>query len=85
MNITTTITQKGQVTIPVIIRRLLQLRPFDKLVFSIEEEKIVATPVKGDILELYGSVKKRERVVNLKQLRKKTIKGMATEIAAEGK
>lgn len=84
MNITTTITQKGQVTIPSDIRKLLQLKPLDKLIFSVEEKKIVATPVKGDILDLYGSVKTKGKAIDFKKLRKKMIRKMALKIAGEG-
>jgi len=75
MNITTSITEKGQVTIPVMIRRLLNLKPADLLVFTVEKEKIIATPVKQTILDLYGSVKTRSKTpLNFKKLRRQMIK-----------
>lgn len=85
MNITTTLTQKGQITIPKIFRDLLELSPADNLVISLEEEKIVATPVKSDILSLYGSVKYTGKPVDLEKLRRQTIKSMAENTASEGK
>lgn len=43
MNNTTTITTKGQVTIPKHIRDELNLKPSDKVVFEVKDNKIVAT------------------------------------------
>lgn len=84
MNISTTITQKGQITIPKFIRDILDLSPADSLVVSVEGEKIVATPVKGDFLSLYGSVKHKGKPINLKKLRQQTLLKMAENAAKEG-
>lgn len=85
MNITTSLTEKGQVTIPVVIRRLLNLKPFDMLVFTVDQEKIVATPVKKTIMDLYGSVTtKRKKKPDLKKLRQQMIKELAARAASEG-
>lgn len=84
MNLITTISEKGQVTIPIAIRDLLGLEPFDKLVFTVEKEKIVAEAMKPNILALYGSVKpKNKKPVDLKKLRGKMVKEMAAKIALE--
>ena len=40
-----TITQKGQVAIPKSIRDYFDLKPFDKVHFAIENNKIVAEPI----------------------------------------
>ena len=42
-----TITQKGQVAIPKSIRDYFSLKPFDKVHFAIENNKIVAEPILG--------------------------------------
>ena len=84
MNVTTTLTQKGQITIPKFIRDLLNLSPADNLVISLEGERILATPVKSDFLSLYGSVKPKGKSVDLKKLRQLTIKKIAENAAKEG-
>lgn len=84
MNITTTITQKGQITIPKFIRDLLGLSPSDNFVVGVVGEKIVVTPVKDDFLSLYGSVKYEGKLVDFKKLRQRTIKRMAENAAKEG-
>lgn len=85
MNTTTTITQKGQVTIPAQIRKALGLNPSDSLLFTLEEEKIIATPIKKTLLDLYGSVKSKGRKpIDLKKLRLKMVKAVAQKVANEG-
>lgn len=58
----TTITQKGQVTIPAAVRRALGLKRGDQVKFTITKEKKVAQlePAKRfSIMSLYGSLKPR--------------------------
>ncbi|MBI2600507.1 AbrB/MazE/SpoVT family DNA-binding domain-containing protein [Candidatus Daviesbacteria bacterium] len=59
----TTITQKGQVTIPAPIRRALGLNKGDQVKFTITKKKIVQLkPAKKfSIMSLYGSLKPRVR------------------------
>ena len=85
MSIVTALTQKGQITIPIAIRKLLGLKAADRLVFSVAGEKLVATPVKGDLLSLYGSVKPLgKKPADLKRIRREVVKEVASKIAAEG-
>ena len=55
--ITSTITQRGQVTIPAEIRRLLGLKPKDKVAFTIEDGEVRLAPASFDLASAYGSVK----------------------------
>ncbi len=56
--ITTTTTQRNQVTIPVEVRRLLGLKPGDKVAFTIEDGGKVRLAAASFSLEsAYGSVK----------------------------
>ncbi|MCY4391229.1 MAG: type II toxin-antitoxin system PrlF family antitoxin [Chloroflexi bacterium] len=56
--ITTTTTQRNQVTIPVEVRRLLGLRPRDKVAFTIEDDGTVSLAAASFSLEsAFGSVK----------------------------
>lgn len=41
-----TVTTKGQVTIPVDIRSRFHIQPNDKIDFMIDDERIIITPVK---------------------------------------
>lgn len=59
----TTITQKGQVTIPSPIRKTLGLRRGDQVKFTITKNKVVQIKLakKFSIMSLYGSLKPRVR------------------------
>lgn len=56
----TTMTQKGQVTIPISIRRNLHLEPGDKVIFSQVNGEVRVKPVL-DVDSLMGSVKSNRR------------------------
>ena len=52
----TTITTKGQVTIPVAIRKQFNLEPGERVRFSIEDEKIVLCPLPAKVEDSFGLV-----------------------------
>ena len=57
MQFTTTTTQRNQVTIPAEVRRLLGIRPRDKVAFTIDEEGQVRISAAAFTLDTaYGSV-----------------------------
>ena len=55
--IVTTMTKRGQVTVPAEVRRLLGLKPRDKVAFAIEEDQVQLMPVKFTPESAFGSVK----------------------------
>jgi len=57
---TTTLTQKGQVTIPVDIRRFLRLVPYEKVTFIKEADRVVIKSTRS-FLDMRGSVKSRKK------------------------
>jgi len=77
------ITSKGQTTIPKEIRDALNLEAGDGLVYRIEGDHIVARPVKGTLLDTYGSVKPRKRPEDLDSLRRKARKQRAARLASK--
>src|SRR3989344_7766935 len=64
----TTITQKGQVTIPVKVRRILNLKTGDKVKFIVTSKKEVKVKPaeKYSIMHLYGSLKSKVKVPKFK-------------------
>lgn len=68
----TTVTQKGQVTIPVEIRRLLRLRKGDQVKFVVTQKKEVKikTAKRASIMHLYGSLKSNVKVPKFKDPQK---------------
>jgi len=57
MNFTTTVTQKGQATIPVQIRELLGIKKNTKIVFEIKNNMEVSIKPVVDFFSLKGSIK----------------------------
>ncbi len=57
MQFTTSVTQKGQATIPVQIRQLLGIKPNTKIVFELNDNKEVFIKPVTDFFSLKGSVK----------------------------
>ncbi|MCL4418341.1 MAG: AbrB/MazE/SpoVT family DNA-binding domain-containing protein [Actinobacteria bacterium] len=59
--IVTTITKKGQVTIPVEIRHLLGFKAKDKVAFRIDGDNVRLAPAKYNLETAYGVVKPLKR------------------------
>lgn len=55
--IITTVTQRGQVTIPAEVRKLLGTKPRDKVSFRVENGEVHLVPVRFTLASAYGSVK----------------------------
>lgn len=66
--ITTTITQRGQVTIPAQVRRVLGLKPRDKVTFTIEGNEVRLVPASFTLESAYGSVKPSRRPEDFEEL-----------------
>lgn len=80
---TSTLTSKGQVTIPKEIREVLGLKEHDRVNFVKRGGDVLIKPVKGDIFGLRGSVKPKNRPENFEEIRKITRKIIARKIAKE--
>ncbi|MCL4545085.1 MAG: type II toxin-antitoxin system PrlF family antitoxin [Chloroflexi bacterium] len=52
----TTVTQRGQVTIPAEVRRLLGVKPRDKVAFTIAEGRVELAPARFTLASAYQSV-----------------------------
>ena len=67
----TTVTKKGQVTIPQIVREKLQIGYGDKVEFSFNEQgQVVLQPVKADLDSLYGILEKEKPDLDIEEQRK---------------
>jgi len=60
MMYSTSITQKGQVTIPVLIRKKLGLKTGQKVVFRDRGKDVIIEPI-PDFLDLMGSLKTKKK------------------------
>jgi antitoxin PrlF len=77
------LTKKGQTTIPKDIRNYLNLAPNDKILYLMEGNKVVIKPLKGDILDLKGSVKTKDKPIDFRKLRRETKKKVARKIVED--
>jgi len=64
---TSTVTSKGQITIPADLRKSLGLRPGQQVRFSRAENTLVITPVEDDVTATFGLLK-AERGVSLEEM-----------------
>jgi antitoxin PrlF len=66
---TSTVTSKGQVTIPVEARRRLRIVPGTKLEFVIRDDgRLEVIPLSGSVKDLKGAVPKPKRVLTLAEM-----------------
>ncbi len=72
---TTTLTSKGQVTVPAKIRGALGLREGDKLDFQLRDGKIEVEVVSGSIGDLKGMLPKPRRRLSLEEMEKAIDRG----------
>jgi len=77
------LTKKWQTTIPKDVRNLLGLKPKDKIFYLIEGERVVLKPLKGNILDLRGSVNTKEKPIDFQKLRDNTRKKAAQRIVED--
>ena len=82
----TTVTQKGQVTIPGPIRKAMKIKPKDRVVFEIVNGEVRIKPVKSVVDATYGSVKPLKplkRPIDFKKLRREIQEEIADEVRNE--
>jgi antitoxin PrlF len=66
--ITTTITQRGQVTLPAEVQRLLGVKPRDRVSFAIEEDQVRLIPARYTLESVAGSVEPATATEDLDRL-----------------
>jgi antitoxin PrlF len=77
------LTSKGQMTIPKEVRKALNLRPSEKVIIVVEGNQAIIQPLRGNLLDIGGSVKmtEREKPINFKKVREEVKKRVARKIA----
>ncbi len=79
----TTVTEKGQVTIPLEIRRLMGLHPHDKVAFEMEGDVVKIRRASSKLLQGYGAVTPKNKPEYLRELRENFEKGVAEDVISE--
>ena len=79
----TTLTEKGQVTIPLEIRRLIGLQPKDKVRFEVDGEVVKISRANSKLMAAYRSIAPRKDLEDAQKMREEIEKGIAEEVASE--
>ncbi len=79
-----TLTRKGQVTIPKAIRDRLGVREGEKVFFVVRGDEVVLKALRGNILELKGSVKLSAHPEDFEAVRRKVKRGVSAKVARNG-
>ena len=79
-----TITSKGQVTIPAEIRARLGLKPKDRVRFEIDGDEVTIKAAHSELLAGYGAVTPRTKPEDWRLVREEVEQAIAEEAAAEG-
>jgi AbrB family looped-hinge helix DNA binding protein len=80
----TTVTSKGQVTIPTELRRALNIKPRDRVSFELVDGEIRLRPSKSVVETTYGAVTPTSRPEDFHKLRRDFEEGMAEEARRDG-
>lgn len=79
-----TMTRKGQVTIPKAIRDRLGVKEGEKVLFVMRGEEVVLKVVKGTILDLKGSVQPSAQPEDFEKIRQSVRQAVAKKVVGHG-
>lgn len=79
-----TVTRKGQITIPKEIRDRLGVKEGEKVIFVLRGKDIVLKVIRGNILDLKGSIKPQGYPEDFEAIRKSVKRAVSKRIAGNG-
>jgi AbrB family looped-hinge helix DNA binding protein len=79
----TTLTKKGQVTIPHSVRARLGLKPKDKVAFEVDGDAVRIRRARSKVLAGYGTIKPRTKPEDFRRLRDEFESSVAQEVIEE--
>ena len=81
------LTSKGQMTIPKEVRKALNLKPSEKVIITVEGREAVIKPLRGNILDIGGSIKisEKEKPVDFHRVREEVKKRVAKKTSTGSK
>jgi AbrB family looped-hinge helix DNA binding protein len=76
------ITSKGQMTIPKEVRKILNLKPFEKVIIVVEGDQAIIKPLRGSILDIGGSIgiPDKEKPIDFRKVRNEVRKRATRKI-----
>jgi AbrB family looped-hinge helix DNA binding protein len=81
---TSSVTRKGQVTIPAHVRRLLGIAPHDKVAFLVEQGKVQIAPATSVVQRTAGLLASDQPALSPKAEREAAEEAIAAEAVARG-
>jgi AbrB family looped-hinge helix DNA binding protein len=77
------ISSKGQMTIPREVRKVLDLKPSEKVIIVVEGDQAIMKPLRGNILDIGGSIgiPGKEKPIDFPRVREEVRKRMAKKTA----
>ena len=78
------VSPKGQITIPLEIRKLLNVKPRDKVAFKVEGEEVKIAPVGSRLAASYMAVPALKHPRSFKEMAEIAREEQAQEAASEG-
>lgn len=79
-----TVTRKGQITIPKEIRDRLGVREGEKVIFVVRGAEVVLKVIRGTILDLRGSVKPKRRPEDFEAIRGSVKRALSERTTTSG-
>lgn len=78
--LTSTVTSKGQVTIPIEVRRLLKIAPADKVIFVVEDDQVRIARKESVVARTAGAIKVDGPPASAERLREMAEQAIADEV-----
>jgi antitoxin PrlF len=77
------ISSKGQMTIPREVRKVLDLKPSEKVIIVVEGDQAIIKPLRGTLLDLGGSITipKKEKPIDFSKIREEVKRRVAQKAA----
>ena len=79
----TTVTQKGQVTIPGELRKVLKIKPRDKVAFELVDGEVRLRPAPSPVEAGFAAVKPRNRPEDFRKMRREVEEEWGEEVDKE--
>lgn len=80
--LTSTVTSKGQVTIPIEVRRLLKIAPADKVTFVVEDDQVRIARKESVVARTAGAIEVDGPPASAERLREMAEQAIADEVVA---
>ena len=77
------VTQKGQVTIPGPLRKALKIQPKDQVAFELVDGEVRLRPIRSTLLAGFGSVEPLNRPEDFRKIRQEIAEEIADEVMKE--